>query len=395
MNQDSPVIMSWTLGVQLGAATLLALFFLVLLRTQRLEALRVWCAAWIAEALAIGAAFSLIIVEYPVPGQPLSAIGRGLLLIMLSAKLSHAFLALRGALLLSADGEALPTQIGPPIVLGTLCGTLLASAAPDARFTLPILWLVVAFAYLRGAARVLRWPASSEPPLLGWTLAGVGVLFLLHVPPTAPYLWASGPLFQWMDYSSVLDAAADTLLALAILVSLEQSHSERLREANRRLEASREKLRQLVDLDPLTGLRNRRGLRQVLDRLSAAGGTLVFLDVDNFKRINDRYGHVAGDHCLMAVARVLARSFRTRDALFRWGGDEFLVVAPELTPTAAESRLVEVSRALAAAEEGAPCSCSVSVGASEVSPGQDAGLVMREADRAMYERKRAAEIHAS
>lgn len=392
MQPDDPTIMLWTLGVQLGTSTLLACFFFVLLRAQRLDAIRVWFAAWVAEALAIAAGLTLLVIDFPIVGQPLSLGGRGLLAAFLAAKLCHALLTLRGARLLSADGEALDHRLGPPILVASGLGTLLAVAAPDARFALPVLWTLVAFAILRGGLAALRWPASSETPVLGWTLVGAGILYLLHVVPTAPYLWRGPPLFSWIDYSSVIDAAADMLIALAILVSLEQANSERLREANRRLESSREKLRQLVDLDPLTGLRNRRGLREVLDFVSATGGTLIFLDVDDFKRINDRYGHVAGDHCLIAVARVLERSFRTHDAIFRWGGDEFLVVAPELPRSGAEQRLKAVSAALARADLGAPCPTSVSVGVAVVAAGEDAGPVLRQADAAMYERKRAVEL---
>ncbi len=393
--QDDPTITLWTVGVQLGTSTLLACFFFVLLRAHNLDAIRVWWTAWVAEATAIAAGFTLLVVDFPVPGQRGSGVGRLLLFTFLAAKLSHALLALRGARMLSADGDALDHRILPPISVACVIALVLTLAAPEPRFTMPILWSLVAFAMLRGGLAALRWPASSETPLLGWTLVGAGVLYLLHVPPTTPYLWGAPSLFPWIDYTSVVDAASDMLIALAILVSLEQANSERLREANRRLEASREKLRQLVDLDPLTGLRNRRGLRQVLDHVAVIGGTLIVLDIDDFKRINDRHGHVAGDHCLIAVARLLERSFRNQDALFRWGGDEFLIVAPQLSRRGAEERLRMVNQALARGELGAPVGTSASVGVAVVAAGEDAGAVLREADAAMYQRKRAMGVGSS
>lgn len=391
MQQDAATIVFWTVGVQLGTSTLLACFFFVLLRAQRLDAIRVWLAAWIAEATGIAAGVLLLAVDFPAVGQPLSVLGRSMLAVFLGAKLSYALLALRGARLLSADGETLDHRVVPPILVGAGLGAALGAVVPNARFVMPIVWTLVAFALLRGGLAVLRWPASSELPLLGWTLIGASFLYLLHVPPTLPFLWDDPPLFAWVDYMSVVDAAVDMLIALAILVTLEQAGSQRLREANRRLEMSREKLSQLVDLDPLTGLRNRRGLRSVLDRVSASGGTLMFLDIDDFKRINDRHGHLAGDRCLVAVARVLEASFRARDVIFRWGGDEFLVVAPELPRRHAESRLAKVNQALAQGDHETPCATHVSAGVAVVAPGEDAGQVVREADSAMYERKRALE----
>lgn len=85
--------------------------------------------------------------------------------------------------------------------------------------------------------------------------------------------------------------------------------------------------RQLAERDTLTQLINRRGfLNLTLSLIKQHEGCLVMLDVDNFKCINDEYGHVAGDNVLQGVAEVLQHCTRTGDVVCRWGGDEFVVV---------------------------------------------------------------------
>ena len=94
------------------------------------------------------------------------------------------------------------------------------------------------------------------------------------------------------------------------------------------LVTSRRTLHALALTDPLTGLLNRRGIQDQASRLLArrTGGEIIFLDLDGFKAINDRFGHAEGDNALVTVAGALLETFRAADAVGRIGGDEFLVV---------------------------------------------------------------------
>lgn len=104
-----------------------------------------------------------------------------------------------------------------------------------------------------------------------------------------------------------------------------------------RLEREREDLRQTALTDPLTGIANRRSLLQRIEyeiaRHARAGHSfvLVMLDLDGFKRLNDRFGHAAGDDLLRDVAGALEHTIRSQDTVARIGGDEFCVLAPETT----------------------------------------------------------------
>ncbi|MGQ9699535.1 MAG: GAF domain-containing protein [Candidatus Bipolaricaulaceae bacterium] len=105
-------------------------------------------------------------------------------------------------------------------------------------------------------------------------------------------------------------------------------------EELRRVELE-EELREQAIRDPVTGLYNRRFLDEVLRREVARAEryghalSLILVDIDNFKEINDRYGHLVGDEALRRVARALQENIRRVDYIFRWGGDEFCVILPE------------------------------------------------------------------
>ena len=145
--------------------------------------------------------------------------------------------------------------------------------------------------------------------------------------------------------------------------------------------------------DFLTGLLNSRYFTELAEReLDRARRyeqpvSVAFLDVDNFKEVNDRFGHIAGDACLLQVAAALKHTFRSDDTLFRLGGDEFLVIAPGLDPEAAEARVVRLRADLTEGVEGAP-PCHVSVGVASLAPCGEPEAALREADDRMYLEKR-------
>jgi diguanylate cyclase (GGDEF)-like protein len=156
----------------------------------------------------------------------------------------------------------------------------------------------------------------------------------------------------------------------------------------RRLEQTRRDIHRLAVTDPLTGLANRRGL------LAAAGGALsrrppvelsvVYLDIDGLKDVNDRYGHDAGDQLIRSVATVLRGVFRPQDTVARIGGDEFAVLLIGADPRFTQQLLTAVHRNLHQA------GISVSAGTAETTPDSfDAELadLLNQADRNMYTAK--------
>ncbi|MEN5237885.1 MULTISPECIES: diguanylate cyclase [Pseudomonas] len=157
-----------------------------------------------------------------------------------------------------------------------------------------------------------------------------------------------------------------------------------------------EEQRQKAMIDPLTGLPNRaawseRVDQEVLDWHENGGHlAMAILDLDHFKRINDGYGHLAGDKVLKIVADQLRKRLRGRDFIARFGGEEFVLLLPQTSPPAA----VQVAEALRAAIEACPFHfkgervvITTSIGLSAFRPGERGDQVLKRADEALYRAK--------
>ncbi|RIH89811.1 GGDEF domain-containing protein [Calidithermus roseus] len=147
--------------------------------------------------------------------------------------------------------------------------------------------------------------------------------------------------------------------------------------------------------DSLTGLPNRRGLERALAReltLAERSGEplcLVLFDLDAFKRVNDTFGHAAGDKALRLVARVAREKLRRSDWVGRWGGEEFVAVLPGTLLLAAETIAQRLRKAVSALEPVPACRLSISLGVAAYRPGESAAELLERADALHYRAKRA------
>jgi len=157
-------------------------------------------------------------------------------------------------------------------------------------------------------------------------------------------------------------------------------------------------LAHLASTDPLTGLANRRTLMAQFDseRERAArtgrGFAVALIDIDHFKRINDTYGHQAGDLVLTAIAERIAGAVRAIDCVARYGGEEFAILFPEATAAhawATTERLRRLIRDTPVAVNGAHISVTFSGGVAAGHPDTTAATVLHRADQALYSAKRA------
>lgn len=162
-----------------------------------------------------------------------------------------------------------------------------------------------------------------------------------------------------------------------------------------RLQAQRDRLSELANLDPLTGVGNRRALeirlQEVLGMLKRREdpASMLLLDVDHFKQINDRHGHASGDRVLVGLARVVGSRIRSSDSLFRFGGDEFVVLlqdTPQPEALAFADRLREL---VAASIVQLGCQATISVGVAQVKAEETADAWLQRADRALLQAKQA------
>ena len=181
-------------------------------------------------------------------------------------------------------------------------------------------------------------------------------------------------------------------------VSLEDAEAllgeiARLRAEIARLKARVTELDQLAHRDSLVDLPNRRGFLACLENLIARverygeSGAMLFVDLDGLKRINDKFGHEAGDAALVEVGQVILATARKSDCVARIGGDEFGVLlerADEVTAWQIGLRVVEKVMELQFCVNGIRVPLSVAVGAGVIRTGDNPASVMCRADKAMY-----------
>ncbi|MBV7550750.1 diguanylate cyclase [Pseudomonas sp. PDM28] len=179
------------------------------------------------------------------------------------------------------------------------------------------------------------------------------------------------------------------------------SLAERVAHMEQEAQGYREHLeeqRQKALVDPLTGLPNRAAWSERLDhevkQWQQHGNTLLLamLDLDHFKRINDNYGHLAGDKVLKIIASVLRKRLRGTDFIARFGGEEFVLLMPSTVPAAGLKLLESLRASIEACPfhfKGEPVTITVSVGMSAFRPGEHSDQVLKRADQALYRAKNA------
>jgi diguanylate cyclase (GGDEF)-like protein len=193
------------------------------------------------------------------------------------------------------------------------------------------------------------------------------------------------------DFSQRVDFMGEFSVAFNSMVEALASAREELSRRNDDLLRLNEHLEKLATTDALTDTFNRRRFYELLeDELQRAARygkvfSLIMLDIDHFKRVNDTYGHIVGDQVLKRLAGVVRESQRVVDRLTRWGGEEFVVLAPETHDALAlAERIRERVR-----EEPFPTvgTVTISLGIAEHQKGESGDDVLIRADQALYRAK--------
>jgi len=172
-----------------------------------------------------------------------------------------------------------------------------------------------------------------------------------------------------------------------------------LEDAKRELDAAQSELRMTHDqltraalVDSLTDALNRRAYSEGvgLDVVRATFGTVVLADLDNLKMVNDQYGHAAGDRLIRLCADVFRATLRGYDKLYRWGGDEFLLILPTAHASDILARLqrnLDNADPVVVGSDGQSAHLCVSLGAADYRSYEELSNAIEQADRAMYAEK--------
>jgi diguanylate cyclase len=294
------------------------------------------------------------------------------------------------AWLLTATGANLrlrdPNMTAPLIALAALLQVAVVALAPQLAFPfLANVFTVFAFGML--------W-LSPRQSVAMWTLGAAAL---------AALFWQAGGQFS-MPVATPVERVLTWLyfsliLGRCVLLSVHASSlRRRLSDSRHRLAESLEQMRQLASHDELTLSFNRRSLMARLeeDRSRAERGgerfSVALLDLDQFKLVNDTYGHVVGDDVLRLFAKTAHAQMRESDAFGRLGGEEFMLILGATTPEAARTPVERLRAAFAERDWSGIAGdlhVTVSAGVAGYRPGETVSQLLSRADGALYEAKRA------
>jgi len=250
--------------------------------------------------------------------------------------------------------------------------------------------VVLGFVYLYNFV-TLRRTAGLGARIFRFSLLVLAAAFLEHA-IIFVYLYNRGDAPVWARYlhhETYYDFALHCVLAFAAMAMWSESQIDRIRELATELDHERRENRQNLDLDHLTGLLNQAALARCVDSPDPFQGMVAVCDMDNFKDINDRFGHLVGDEILRNVGHLLQTSIRAQDEAFRWGGDEFVILFHDQLPEVARKRMFEIESRLRDFRVRGFGMLPISFSWGTVDGrGRPLREALDEADRSMYELKR-------
>jgi diguanylate cyclase (GGDEF)-like protein/PAS domain S-box-containing protein len=223
----------------------------------------------------------------------------------------------------------------------------------------------------------LEWPHAEEAP---WEFR------ILR--PTGDARWIRARLRPYGESHS------GQVIGICQDITEFKRHEEQLEAHRQELEEAYARLQEAVVTDPLTGLKNRRGLQAGFDRLEMDARrhqtpiSVVAIDIDHFKTYNDTYGHPAGDTVLVAISTLVQRTLRPTDLAARVGGEEFVVVLQDTDAPGAIAAAERIRKAITQARwPHRPVTASFGVSTWTLLTDRPMDTILEEADRALYHSK--------
>jgi len=389
------------LCVQIGISALLWFFFFLLKQHagRRSRFFRLWTQGWVALLAAL---LFLAVGFYGLPHlTPSNTLLNGSVLLLYQAsKLSFLLLLLAGTLEY-VDGKLPPRFLQQGALAVLICTLASVPWSGDLARLLLLQSVLSILGLAYSAFRLLRLPrirrslgaevTATTFILYGllWCCYGLGIYKMQHSLPAL----LSAFVDQLDRYNGYLDALLQILLACGMVLMLLEDARRETNAAHAELAVAHEKLLHESLTDPLTGVYNRLAFTRGVFLQSAGStfGSVFIFDLDNLKRVNDSHGHEAGDELLRHFVTTLRGGLRPADQLYRWGGDEFLLLLPGATYASVAPRLNELlhdTPPMVFAPKQVPLALEVSTGGADYTDLASLRVAVNIADRAMYEQKR-------
>lgn len=395
--------------VQLGGVCVLAGLFVLLRRfVLRRAYFSAWTSAWLALTAALGAiALRFNVLPWLSGGSVTEQdiLVRAVYYVYQVAKLA-AFVWFVDGIRMFVLGrrELAQSRVlwAGVLIYAVLSVTFSPDQAAVVVWQAPI--AVAALTYCARQLLTLPYPRRSAGTVSsGLAFAFLATLWAIYGLVFSLYVFRAGAVPVIAGYvvtaNPYLDLAGSIALGYGMILMLMEDSKREVNDAQAALRAAHDGLRRAALYDPLTGVMNRSAFTEGLglDMARASYGTVVLLDLDNLKEVNDEYGHAGGDMLLRGCAEALRLALRQTDRLYRWGGDEFLLVLPMARAADVQRRFERViadAGPLHPGSEGNTVRLAASVGAADFSSYDDLRSAIDRADSLMYrqkhERKRSA-----
>jgi len=327
------------LAIQFAGILMIATLSLFTTRTVKRTSVDYWTSAWtslvVALAMLMASLYLRPLRPYAAPLYFLGEYGFGYMFIAGCRNRAN------GTRLTRRNLRWLPPALGLSIILAQI-----SSVHGD-----PFIFHsgVMALLFLR-AYRALQPARVDGQSATGFTVMSAALFllsldFALYVVSFTIISFDLGSLpLLYLRYASVVDLILEILLGFGTVMVVMDDSRQEVEAANRELRAARDRLEVLARMDPLTEALNRHAFYSLVENrpeppADGVCGCVVVVDIDDLKPINDSVGHTAGDSVIRAVAGSIRSIIRAGDLLFRWGGDEFLILLFGIAEDDARARI--------------------------------------------------------
>jgi diguanylate cyclase (GGDEF)-like protein len=381
MDPSSPIPDFAAFYIQEIGALLFGLVFLFLFRQSRIVYFGLWSIAWLLRFMAVIFGYQLQRTSSLGWMAPYAVFEFGFAIVLIAAARAGFASAIKDWRTVLRLISILPIFVALVYAFGWY-SRLDGYRASDAL----VLSAVYAYNFV-----ALRKNAALGARVFRLALLLLAAAFLVHSAVfVSLYRTGSAPLWAAsLRYESYYAFTLHCVLAFAAMAMWNESQIDRIRVLAGEVDHLRRETTQRVDLDHLTGLLNQATLARRVDQSGAFQGVVAVCDMDNFKDVNDRYGHLVGDEILRNIGNLLRSSIRHEDEAFRWGGDEFVILFHNQLTEVARKRMEDISARLREfrVRGYGVLPISFSWGTAEAD-GRTLRDALDEADRAMYVLKR-------